>query len=215
MPARKPKTYIVVVLDSSGSMQPCKYQAIEYYNGVVDSVKNAPKGQTIKVGLCLFGAPSVKFPLWDIRRGQLNYLDDKTYSPMNLTPLHDAIGMTIDKLHDQDDINWKSTSVVVNVITDGGENSSRTFNKHRIAQMVKELQDTDRWTFSIMGANQDAVLTATNLGMHAGNAHTYKATPQGTQHSAHLNRKQLDEFLIGKSKAGLKEFSSKDFYANS
>ena len=46
-------------------------------------------------------------------------------------------------------------------------------------KVIGELEESGAWTFSYMGANQDAVLTASRFGISAGNSINYSSTSAG------------------------------------
>jgi hypothetical protein len=64
-----------------------------------------------------------------------------------------------------------------------------------LAAKVKELQDTNRWTFTYIGANQDLTKITSNLNFRAGNTMEYTATKGGTAAAFTANSRQLKKFL--------------------
>jgi hypothetical protein len=60
-------------------------------------------------------------------------------------------------------------SVVVVILTDGMENASRQFTYHQIAATIKSLEETDRWTFTFLGADIDAIHTSKMLNIREEN----------------------------------------------
>jgi len=104
--------------------------------------------------------------------------------PRGGTALYDAIGRGINAFGAELAAmmpNLRPANVVVGIMTDGGENSSREFNLERIKSMIEHQQYGYRWQFLFMGANQDAVLTAQGMGLGAGSAITYTASSVGTR----------------------------------
>jgi hypothetical protein len=65
--------------------------------------------------------------------------------------------------------NDEATAVVV-IMTDGHENSSRIFQKEAIRRMIRELEATENWTFSFMGATHDALEVANDMNIRSQNA---------------------------------------------
>jgi hypothetical protein len=107
--------------------------------------------------------------------------DGTEFPPRGGTALHDAIGVGISNLKVQlnkKDSDNLSTALVV-IMTDGEENSSREHGSDSIKKIISELEKTGAWTFSYMGANQDAVLTASRFGISSGNAINYASTAAG------------------------------------
>lgn len=95
-------------------------------------------------------------------------LDENNYTPGGRTALHDAIYRavreTADAIVDRDPAE-RPDNVIVVVLTDGKENASETHHE-RVREQVSIRQDEDDWEFFFIGANQDAVLTANEMGIH-------------------------------------------------
>ncbi len=87
----------------------------------------------------------------------------------------DAIGITTAQLEkDQQEANRTIPStVVVVILTDGYENSSREFNMSDIRKMISRLEETGQWTFSFMGATLDAVDVAEQMAFKRQNSMSF------------------------------------------
>lgn len=68
--------------------------------------------------------------------------------------------------------------VLVTIITDGYENSSREYDEDSIKALVERLSEKD-WAFSYIGANQDAVAVAKAIGID--NALNFSPDEKGTR----------------------------------
>lgn len=90
----------------------------------------------------------------------------KDYSPRGTTALLDAIGRTTlaleKKIMDMAPAD-RPKKVVVAVITDGLENSSKEFNITQIKEMIKRNEALG-WDFMFMGATIDTIEIAKNFG---------------------------------------------------
>jgi hypothetical protein len=64
----------------------------------------------------------------------------------------------------------RPNKVIIVIVTDGYENASRVYHKNRIFDMIAHQRDRYAWTFMFLGADQDAIASATALGISAGNA---------------------------------------------
>lgn len=96
----------------------------------------------------------------------------ETYCPRGSTALLDAIGTFIK--------GYKGTEPpVVAIFTDGLENSSKTYSRAHIKDLIEERQ-RNGWTFVYMGANQDAFAEAGSMGIAASNTMDYdvRRTPE-------------------------------------
>ena len=55
-------------------------------------------------------------------------------------------------------------NALVTIITDGYENASREWNHQRVFQLVEDLKKKN-WLFTYIGANQDALAVARDMGI--------------------------------------------------
>jgi len=110
-------------------------------------------------------------------------LTENDYAPDGSTALNDAICNSIEELRASvsADLLNKDNKVVVSVFTDGWENSSQRFSHDHTAGLIKELQGTDQWTFSYIGANQDVYKISKSYNIPASNSMRYSSSVIGTQ----------------------------------
>ncbi|NCC65605.1 MAG: VWA domain-containing protein, partial [Spirochaetia bacterium] len=107
----------------------------------------------------------------------------KEYFVGGSTALLDAIGKTINKI---ENVQQNSTSqfqaeqVLFVIITDGQENSSREFSAETIKEMIESKQKTN-WEFIFLGANIDAIESATQFGIAPEHAQNFHADAEGIQ----------------------------------
>jgi hypothetical protein len=65
------------------------------------------------------------------------------------------------------------------ILTDGLENASKEFSLEQINHMIQHQREVYSWEFIYLGAGQDAIQVATNLGISAGSAVQFSGTPEG------------------------------------
>ncbi len=65
--------------------------------------------------------------------------------------------------------------VIIMVVTDGEENSSRTWTKEKIKETAEQQTNVYKWEFVFLGANVDAFAEAGALGMSA--SHSMQTHP--------------------------------------
>jgi hypothetical protein len=81
------------------------------------------------------------------------------------TALLDAIGKTLNDAYARIKTEmWGKPKVIVAIITDGEENSSREFTIDNIKDLIKKLMGED-WLFQFMGADLDSFQVAASLGI--------------------------------------------------
>lgn len=137
---------------------------------------------------------------------QAEAIDRVSYQPGGMTALHDAIGESIMSVNarfghliDNDEM-----SVVVVVLTDGGENSSRRFDGMQIARMMAELDKTDKWSFTILGADFD--ITSISSSMRFNSSRNYSKS----QFSGMSG--DIDDSIRDYAESKSKGFINKEFF---
>lgn len=167
---------IVIVLDRSGSMQSTRRDMEGAFDAFIAQQRDLPGRCEVtlvrfdnEVDQVYEGLPLAQVPPLDLE-------------PRGSTALYDAIGYTIDavsKRLDGTDEAARPERVLVVIITDGGENASRTYDRERVLARIGRKRTTDGWEFVYLGANQDAFAVGRSLGID--HAYGYISTPQGTR----------------------------------
>lgn len=164
-----------IILDRSGSMAYTWKQTLDSFSEYINALKK--DDNNYRVTLTVFD-DRVAQPLIDvpIKKVDASMLED--FGPRGMTALYDAIGKTLNSLNEE----MEDEKVLVVIITDGGENASKEFNRDKIARMIREAEDKGNYTFVFLAANQDSWQTAQTFGLqHRNNVVTYDASNQGTQ----------------------------------
>jgi uncharacterized protein YegL len=172
-------THISLILDRSGSMQSIKNDTIGGVNAFLEEQKK--NGVDVTVTFVQFDTHYSLMndftPISDVA-----LLNESTYIPRASTALLDAIGRTVNSVGEQlakmDEADRPSKVVTV-IITDGFENASREFDSKTIKTMIENQTNNFNWEFVFLGANQDAILTSSSLGIRADSTLSYAATPKG------------------------------------
>lgn len=178
----------LIILDESGSMYSIERQAVTSINETIQTAKASqaahPESRQF-VSLISFsgsGMEGVKVIRDRAAADQMQEIAPGEYHPCGCTPLYDAMGFAITSL---DKCIQAGDSVLVTIITDGMENSSRVYSRRAIAELV-EGQRKKGWTFAYIGANQDSVEVAREMNIT--NALNFDATADGVvAMSKHLN----------------------------
>jgi len=143
---------LIFILDRSGSMETCRDDTIGGFNAFVSDQKTLGG----KLTLVQFDH-EINNVYEDTPLGDVAPLTTETFQPRGSTALMDAIGQTIKK-------HAAKTGVVFIIQTDGEENSSHTYTKAHIKDLI-EQKTKDGWTFMYLGANQDAFAEAGSMGI--------------------------------------------------
>lgn len=176
----KTQVYNLVILDKSGSMETIRKEAVNGYNETLGSIRAAQlkhlDTQDHYVSLATFcdcGIDMIydKTPIKDAEKLTL-----KQYDPCCCTPLFDAIGKTVKKMR-RHTKNIEDVAVLVTIITDGYENSSKEWDGPMIKKLIDECKE-DGWMFSFVGAGEDVVKVATTIAIT--NTVVWEQTAKGT-----------------------------------
>lgn len=162
------KTQITFVLDSSGSMSEIREDTIGGFNTFLED-QQEEEGDSA-VTLFEFNT-SVDMVYQDEPIEDASPLDKETYTPGGRTALHDALITAIQntRTHVTERAETPPDNVVIVVLTDGKENASETPQETVRNEVEYQREDAD-WEFLFIGANQDAALTASEMGMDADNS---------------------------------------------
>lgn len=159
--------YNLIILDESGSMESIKNPTIRGFNEVVQTIKEVEEKfpqQKHFISFVTFNSDDTKLRLWNQEVSKLQLIDENLFNPSSSTPLYDAIGQSISRL--KETISQNGTyNVLVTILTDGEENSSRIFSQAQINSMIEELKNKS-WTFAYIGANHDVITTARGMGIN-------------------------------------------------
>ncbi|TSD93952.1 VWA domain-containing protein [Skermania sp. ID1734] len=163
-------TWIVFLLDRSGSMQSIKADTEGGFAAFIEEQRTAP-GQCA-VTLAQFdtdydvvysGLPVTEVPPLNLQ-------------PRGATALLDSMGRLItetgQKLAAMPE-SERPGNVVVAIMTDGMENSSREWTHAAIKSLVEQQTNVYGWQFLYMGADQDAIEVGASIGVRPDYAVNY------------------------------------------
>ena len=166
-------TYINFLLDRTGSMETIRDATIDGFNEFLKGQRKTP-GKT-RWTLTLFDSENPQEVVFDLAKGrQVPKLTRDTYEPRSMTPLYDAVGMTLTAaLKHAKGENYDGHIFII--MTDGLENASREWTMDQVQDLVQKAEKRD-WQVIFLGANQDAWAVGQSLGVVAGSTVTYAAT---------------------------------------
>jgi hypothetical protein len=170
------RTDITIVLDRSGSMQAVHRQTVDGFEAFVDKQRKL----TGDCRLTLVQFDTIYETVY--RNRPIHKVGRLDLQPRGATALLDAMGRAIQDTAARIAVSWtaKPSRVIVVTITDGLENSSREFTREQVFDLVQHQTDRCDWQFVFLGANQDAIREAANVGIQADAAMTYCAGVRGT-----------------------------------
>jgi hypothetical protein len=189
--AKAGKTEVILILDRSGSMQ-------TIWGDVTGAFKTFLQQQRELSGECLFTLAAFDNQFEIVyRREDIAKADDalleKTIFPRAGTALYDAIGLTFNEAgnyFDNQPEEEKPENVVVAIITDGEENSSKEYTQRQALQLIKRRQEKNNWKILFLASNQDAFVEGSKIGVRAEHTAVFKPGGRGSR-SAILSMSQV------------------------
>ncbi len=174
------RTELVFILDRSGSMAGLEKDTVGGFNAMLERQKRE-EGECL-VSTVLFDNESAvlhdRIPLNDVLP-----MTETDYSVRGCTALLDAIGGAIHHIGNvhkyarAEDVPAHTLFVIT---TDGQENASRYYTAERVKMMIERQKEKYGWEFLFIGANIDAVSTASRYGIDKSRAVNYNADSEGT-----------------------------------
>ena len=174
-------TELVFILDRSGSMSGLESDTIGGFNSLI-------KQQRKKEGECFVSTvlfDNVTEVLHDrIKLSDVPKMAERDYTVRGCTALIDTIGGAIHHIGNihkyarPEDVPEHTMFVIT---TDGMENASHTYSSDEVKKMIERQKKKYGWEFLFIGANIDAVSTATKFGIGADRAVNYRADSRGTE----------------------------------
>ena len=198
---KKDLTELVFILDRSGSMHELTRDTVGGFNSLIEKQKDE-KGEAL-VSVVLFSSESEV--LYDrVPLNKVTKMTEKQYRAAGSTALIDAIGSAvhhIGNVHKYARPEDVPEHTVFMITTDGMENASRNYTSDEVKRMISRQKEKYGWEFIFLGANIDAVETASRFGIDEDRAVNYCSDAVGTA----LNFSALGKALSGVRKCGAME----------
>ena len=170
---------MVWILDRSGSMAGLESDTVGGFNAMIEKQKALP-GEAY-VSTVLFNHFS-KVLHDRVPVEKIEPLTENDYVPAGSTALIDAIGDAIHHIGNvhkyarEEDRPEKTLFVIT---TDGMENASHKYSADEVRAMIKRQQEKYGWEFLFLGANIDAVETASRYGIREDRSVNFHADHRG------------------------------------
>lgn len=203
------KQYIGLSRDHSGSMGSIARAAARDYNATIAGIRAAAEKEKIDTIVTVMSCGimdekthrTVNRP--EAKNSSITVLEPLAESDYKAngseTPLFDSIGDLIVLMKQVPDANDPDVAFLVQVTTDGEDNASRKWNGRSLAEEMKRLQATDRWTFTFR-VPRGYARQLTNLGIPGGNIIEWDQTERGVAVTTQATQQGYANYFQGRSK---------------
>ncbi len=166
-------TELVFILDRSGSMHGLEKDTIGGFNSMLEEQRR--KDGRALVTTVLFNSD------YEILHDRLALekvpaMTEDDYRVGSCTALLDAVGRTVEhisEIHRYARLEDVPENTLFVITTDGLENASRNYTADRVRKMIEDKKKEFGWEFLFLGANIDAVGTASRIGISEDRAVKY------------------------------------------
>jgi uncharacterized protein YegL len=176
------KVLVNFIQDRSGSMQSVWGETLSGFRKFVEDLRlsAARDGVEYLFSLTTFDtAVETPVAIQPIKSVDLGILAQ--HGPRGATALYDAVGSTI---QNTDANRHGAEKIIVVVVTDGHENSSREWNKDNLHSAIDARLNEGNWTFTYLGTQPETWDDAAGMGVAAGSAARYTSAMAGAAYSA-------------------------------
>lgn len=203
------RTYVAIVLDKSGSMCHLTQETITGFNKQIETIKESAKGEVL-VSFVTFNH-DVDVIYFNEPVESLKPITSKDYKPNGYTAMYDAVEYTIKRLQAETN-DTGDTAFLLLIMSDGMENASKKANRNDLAELIQSVQDTQKWTITYMGANQDLSKISKDLHIPVGNTSNFAATGMGMS-AAMYTMGSANPGYFARRSSGVSGQSTTSFYA--
>ena len=158
--------HVVAIVDRSGSMAGKEEDTIGGINTTFEELKTNPTpDMNVKVSIKLFDHEE-KMLIKEVNLNDVKPVTKEQYFPRGQTALYDAVGNTLNYFMEKKitDTNAYKCCIIY-LVTDGLENISKNYNSNNLKLMIENAEKYYNIKLFYLGANQDAILEASKIGI--------------------------------------------------
>jgi uncharacterized protein YegL len=166
------KVLVNFIQDRSGSMASAWEETLSGYRAFVDDLRQKSYGTDVEYLFSLTTFDTlVETPIVAARIGEVDVDELKKHGPRGMTALYDAVGITIKNTEDNPQ---GAEKIIVVIVTDGQENSSREWSKEKLNKAIDMKLGLGNWTFTYLGTQPETWDDAAKIGVGAGSTRSYQ-----------------------------------------
>jgi hypothetical protein len=185
----KKDVHVVIVLDESESMKSNKSEIISAVNKFVANQQELKVSDGCDFTLVKFHSTIVP-TLVRVKLAEVKPLKDADYTPQNMTALFDAVGWVFSEFSG-------TKNVVLVVVTDGHENSSRAHTRGSIKSMIEDHTKNHGWNVVYLAADPILLGQGESMGMSNAADNTSSCSSVPMQQFANYSSGPLSNAVSG------------------
>jgi hypothetical protein len=195
-------THVFFVLDKSNSPEQIKDEILKNFNLQIDMLKSSQTKKmktTVSLSICNSDLNHVFFNKDIFEVPKLEHHDFLAKS--NDSSVNDKssyIFSILDAAAGIQNIEDENTSCILVLLSDNKESLFKTSGKE-IQNRIQSLQNTGRWTFTYIAANQDLNILSKTLGIPKGNMLKYESNSFGLNEMIAKHVKYLGSYFMARS----------------
>lgn len=196
---KKKVNHVAIVVDKSGSMNYLCEAARKALNKTLDDLAVESRRTGISTYVSLFEFGDRVRPVYT-NKFIAAVEPERTYlANMGMTALFDATGEAVQSLRSAPSVVDADEAYLLIAITDGNENQSRKFNKNSLNSLMREVQNTDRWTLTFLlpqGAKSDF---CRSFGIPEGNVAEWELSERGVETANQATSAGVSSYFTARS----------------
>lgn len=211
-PSKRLRNRVAFVVDASSSMIHLKDKTIEVFNNQISELKAkaVETGQETLISVYTFAdlVTRVQHQVW---HEGVQFLAPHTYLVNGNTALIDATGMAISDLAAEPNPADVETSYLIVVLTDGGENASKLWNKSTLPALVQQKQLTDMWTLAVLCPPGGRNSVRYGMSIPNGNIREWELSNRGMEEVGRVATASIGQYYASR---GAGQTSVKTFFTD-
>jgi len=206
--------HVAIVLDRSGSMSSIRDEVIGAANDQIKTIQKEAENVNTDISFFTFSTKADDPVFVDQPVEKMELLTKESYVPDGLTAMLDGVGKAVAHLEQTKDANDPGTAFLVIIVSDGMENNSKEYNWESLASKIKPIQDTKRWTFSYLGANQDLGKVSKDLNISSKNVMAFTCCANDINRVSGDTSRGISSYYKRVKSAGTKAGVAEGFFAD-
>ena len=170
----RPKVLVNFIQDRSGSMASVWEETTNGFKTFLNDLKEKAEqdGVDYLFSLTVFDTVT-ETPLLAVPIGNVGDDALAKHGPRGATALYDAVGKTLEAISQS---GHGADKIVVAIVTDGHENSSREWTKDGLNKVVEDRLKQGNWAFTYLGTQPETWADAQAIGIGAGATAVYDSS---------------------------------------